>query len=226
MPSRDDLLAARKAAIDCANASGSLLWFAAGGGRLTPVQEQQIGSLLDQERWESGPRIAHLDSRPFYLPVFLCGLCEALASGWGVISKVEDDLIREAPAPATAGGMTRPSAHRLAWDFARHLWVSIRDLDFRLDPQWECLGTIAVRRFDLDLALAKEHLPDIVAELATKPRFDFPHVIALIKQESVRAIDRLESARDAPPPSMPEAPASPAASPRGDGLDPRLPRGM
>ena len=138
------------------------------------------------------------ERRPAMTPIVLPGavnaLCDALASGWGVISKVEDDLIRVAACPATAGGMTRPSAHRLAWDFARHLWASIRHVDPRLDPQFE-KAKVDPSQFDLDEGLIRANLDAVLKTLAGRPLFDAGRAQALIKHESVRAINALKSAR-------------------------------
>src|SRR5262249_31758585 len=152
MPNRADFDAARQAAIDCANASSELLRTASGRAGLTPAQERQIARLLDPDRPDEPP-VGWSGDIAELLPCAVEALSEALASGWGVMEKVEDELTLAAPGPVTAGGMVRPNAHHLAWDFARNLWATIRDLDPRLDPQWEHFPSIDPSRFDLDADL-------------------------------------------------------------------------
>ena len=212
MPNRDDFAAARKAAIDCATASGWLLRVAAGLPEPAPAMKRETESLLDKHRWWDSPPIELPDPTPILLVVAIKGLCEALASGWGVMSKVQNELILVAPGPATSGGMTRSTAHRLAWDFAHHLWLSIRNLDPRLDTQFY-QRPIDPSRFDLDEDALRECTPAILAKLAGRPSFDAGRVKALIEHESSRAMARLESAHTERSGPSPE-PAIPPAPPR------------
>jgi hypothetical protein len=198
-------MAARKAAIDCANAADWLLQVAAGKGWPAPAEEKRVYEQLGLKRWDGFP-VEPSDPIPIILPIAVNGLCKALASGWGLMYTVREHLIREAPGPASSGGMIRACAHELAWDFARHLWLSIRDLDIRLDPQWEHIDSVAPRRFDLDAGMVQEYLLEILAVLSAKPPFGAARAKALILHESVRAIVRLESAGAGP---VDESPAGP-----------------
>jgi hypothetical protein len=194
MSSRDEFEAARKAAMNCATASGWPLQIAAGKAELSPEVKREVDRLLGAERSDDDPPLASPAMTPIALPGAVSVLCNALASGWGVISKVEDDLIRVAAGPASAGGMTRPSAHRLAWDFARRLWMSIRQVGPRLDPQFDAVN-VDPSQFDLDEGLIRANHDAVITTLAGRPLFDADRVKALIIHESVRAIDVLESAR-------------------------------
>jgi hypothetical protein len=187
MPSRDDFEAARQVAFACANAS---VWLLNIARNPVPAARKEV-SLV---RW--------LDQ-----------LARALTGAGDAISKVERELIRMALAtgPVKAGKMECSSAHRLAVDFANYLGEKIRDIDRQLVPRGLRPIWPTPRVLGVDAELVRKHLPAIVALLAAQPPFDVQHVVALIDQESERAIERLESAGPVPPPPSRDQAAGAAA---------------
>ncbi len=73
MPNRSDFVAARTAAIDCANASGWLLQVAAGKAQFTPAHERGIAKVLDEQGGDDQP-LEMPDPMPIFLPNAIGGL--------------------------------------------------------------------------------------------------------------------------------------------------------
>ena len=195
MTNREELDAARAAALACASAVGWLIQIANGKAELSPAVKRDLEQLLANERWNSDQPLEQMSFTPFLLRAAVRELCDALTSAWGVISKVEKDLTRAALGPVTSGGMTKSSAHQLAWAVARHLWALIRMLDVNMAPELK-EPVVDASRFHLDDELVRTNLDNIIMILVGHPPFDAGRVRALIEHESVRAIDVLELARD------------------------------
>ena len=225
MPRHADLLAAQQAASACVHASKCLLFVANDPG-IGPYGPGLIAKHLDE-------------------------LTRAFPVAGDAIPRVENDLSPEAPGLVEAGGMARPTAHRLALDLATDLAESVREIDPRLVPR-EPSGPPWRPYVAFDLV--KEHLPAIVAKLAAKPPVDarlikslierdFRRIKSLIEREWWDATARLNAAAGpladlfpgiglfrpaAPSPSVgsdgrTEATASPAGSPRRCAGPPRTP---
>jgi hypothetical protein len=185
------------------------------------------------------------------IAAWLGHLAWVLSGAHAAVARVEDELTTAALATGVvrAGGMVRRSAHRLAVDLASDMgmaigWIAPGLVPRGLSPPFPELlpsdvsGILAMPA--VPVALVEQHLPAIVAKLALPADFDAPYVDALVQQERMRAINRLESERteaaadqQAPPPEaepadlanwsgtpketpIEPAAAGPTASPRGD----------
>jgi hypothetical protein len=197
MPSRRDFDVARNSACNCLQHTSSLLAIA---GEVVP----------------DAVKAAVIASR--FIP-----LVPALSGARPAVSRAEDELTTAALAtgPVKAGGMVRPSAHRLAVDVVTELAWEITKIIPEL--AWEVLPPYSESRPPGPPVVPSEvvgrHLYAIVNVLAGWPAIDAPQVDALIEQERARAIDLRQSERTAASADRPEGHWT--GPPAGSGRTPR-----
>ena len=188
-PSPDAFASARQAAYDCAQFSDRLI-LAATNDRAAKMP-QAAERRLDQFRVSVAPEVAAAnpwlsppppDPAAYIGAAMTAGLCEALDAGRGAIEPVEELLLRAAVAPIRLGdAMTRATAHQLAWDFARHLWSTVRSVLF--DRGYEDDGD----GFSLDNAAVLRAWKDVAKVLKPYGGLDVRQVAEAVKIESARA---------------------------------------
>src|SRR5215210_435218 len=110
-------MAARKAAYNCAMMAGDVIREAIAPSGIPPAVEKLLEPLRVEQGEEAGPP---RDPTADGLCWAIDRLCNLLEDGWEKIPPVEEYLLLVASGPASEGGMTRSTAHRLAWDYAHH----------------------------------------------------------------------------------------------------------
>lgn len=173
---------ARKTAIACANAAEWVLLTAKGIPEPPPRMAAEIERLLAPLRWcpdDESPEDKRARRDLTLLTDAIEGLCQTLDKGRGQIANIEAWLPQVSLGPVEAGGMTRATGHALAWEYAHHLWLSIREID----PEFQNLEP---RGFRLHPRLVNEHIAEIVPLVAAREPFNRGAVVAQIQREAAQ----------------------------------------
>lgn len=186
-PKREDFLAARLAAHNCAVMSGWLLGIMSLG---SDAPNPQVDALQDLVYPPPSGQLSGTDGDRDRVCKAVADLCRTLGAGQGKILPVEQSLILVAAAPVSAGGMTRATAHRLAWDHSLRLWLEIRD-SLRLWFAFRGPGSASSlpgEGFRIGEEAVRENLGSIRGKLRARPLFDARRVIEAITIESAKAM--------------------------------------